>query len=307
MKHFFWVLPLLVLALAVSPVAASFVNTTELIKISGGEYKSVQVTPHEADYYESEEGFTVIQESTQLQDDDATLTTVFTFSSGTEITRTIITTPTGIFSGQYTVTYSGGNTYVIPYYRIIPWSGQNAPILLTRYVANSTSGYYIFTDVGSASSDPINTAVHAYASVYSPAEDPIISITQSSTSSALITYRSVATDNLPDMVKYTDRAAIGAEQENLIQMILDAAVAILVFLNDVVEFAGVVLSIGTLILTIEVFLVLNAAYLIWAIADSFAFSADIIKSLKKFMRYMTKLLKFYMDVFKDLKEILKWW
>lgn len=291
-----------------APVSADYLNVSEFGVSSAGKFQTVSLSPGETSVYTASTGYVVVLETSQVQDDDATLTTVYTFKNGATVTRTIKTTSSyWSFSGKYTVTYSGGNAYDINYFAI-PLSSSNAPVLKTGYVIqNSTKAYYLFTDVQSRRPDPITTTVDAYTSVYDPATNPITSVSQSCSRYALITYKSVMASELPADVKNSNSQAAGKVQEDLLGMILASLQAIVRLGETASTYVSWLMDIGLITFSVATFATLNAMYLIWLLVDSFWNSADLFQSVRKVIRGIDKLFGFYAKLFKAVKEVIKWW
>lgn len=55
------------------------------------------------------------------------------------------------------------------------------------------------------------------------------------------------------------------------------------------------------------FIGLNVCYIGFAIVLSIEDSSDLFKAFSKFMRYMHKLMEFYMGLYKNIKSLIQWW
>ena len=85
-------------------------------------------------------------------------------------------------------------------------------------------------------------------------------------------------------------------------------------INDLSTLAGYVkgfydgtFALAGFIFSVKIFIGLNAFYTAIAIILSIEDSDDLFKAFGKFISYERKLLRFYMEIFKAIKNIIKWW
>ena len=312
----------MLLALLVVPASATITNTTQFGASSAGTYRTDSVSPGQSKYYNPStdlgDKYIIIQTTYKLTNDDSTLHTFYTTKTGTTIEVDTTSVTTGIFSAEYHVTNSNGVTAIIPYTMWIPWSGSNAPNLQTRILyGNQTGQWYLYTGLQSDTGNPLDAATASFAVIDSPATNPIASVMQTVVSGGTLeaTYLSIPNEEVNyDAAKTIEAAQNGGVTtswaEKLTQ-ILDYIVKAIMDLGVIVKSASGFLSITTaffvFLTAAEVFFGLSAVYVAIAIILSIADSDDMFKSVGKFKRYMMALFRFYMELFRAVKDIIKWW
>jgi hypothetical protein len=326
MKKKFVLIFFLLVLLAIAPVSAAFINTTQLGISSAGIYHSISVPSNGYDLYSptldlsynpAGEKYAVVQNTYKLTNDNTILSTIYTFANGQTVTITTESVTTGLITAEYHVSVNGTSS-TIPYTMWIPWSGSNAPELQTRFIySNQTKNWYLYTGIQGGTGNPLDTSSEAYAIVSRPGLNPIASVSQGINSGGTLqaTYLSVLAAELnSDTQKTQDIAGEGTTTTTwpealllVLSRIKDAILSLGGILGQAVGLLNITTIFFLLFTSAQVFLGINLFYMSIAILLSIEDSDDIFRAFGSFMRRMMKLFRFYMELFMALKEIIKWW
>lgn len=313
---------LLILLLLVVPFAsATIINTTQFGASSAGTYHTDAASPGQTVLYNPSptgEKYAIIQTTFKLTNDNTILKTTYTLKSGASIVVDTASVTTGIFTAEYRVTNSNGKIGVIPYTLWLPWSGSNAPDIQTRILYSNTTGlWYLYTALQSDTGNPLDDSTASFAIIDSPVANPIASVTQSVNSggSLQVTYLSIPAAELSyDSRKTIESAASGGVTTSLpesLLRILDSILKTLTELSNIlgktVGFLNITTAFFVFLTASEIFVGINVLYIAIAILLSIEDSDDIFRAYGQFHRRMMKLFRFYMELFRGLKDIIKWW
>lgn len=322
---------LICLILLISSVSAALINTTIVTPTNyNGEVSSSGLLDTYSYVFEPGTNNAIVFQEIVLSRPGFIQNTPIIFKLYLADTTTItgkINTTTGYLSGKVVSSFDSGTTST---------SGSNFynirsliyPVNLVYLYANSTGIYYLalvestrvnyapFAITGkNLGSLDLDTTADAYIAITGkPSDNPIVKcdysaaypftiLTYYEQKSALAAHENTAaiigdTGALP-----ADRDWVGKLLE-LIGLVLNAAYTIIVVAATLAVY--MVTGFAFLLLA-QVFLTLVAAYTIIALVMSFYDSDDLFKSIGSFIKREMKLFRFFMDIFKWIKTILKWW
>lgn len=328
-----WLLLLMLLAVVAVPASATQINTT-LIYV-GADYNTHDSGVTRSYFDSAQPGWQFIEESIAIQSDDSPVTFALTYSDGTVDTGTITHVTTGLFSGETQVTL-GGKTSHYGYSKVFSnivngntkniyfvYSTDNAGNCYLSAVPRShvidntnimypTGALLALYQGGIFAYLTLDTTTDAYTTVTKPSNDPIIMITFNSQTTdfrvlgSVTTYDAMSTGEAKTKQHVTSGTTFDTIN-TLIQFIVNVVTAVKDFVVSAATYVRIILYMGSIVFATQVFLTLNAAYIIIHAVLAVHDSDSLFKSLSKFSRAMLKLMKFYADLFKYIKDAIKWW
>jgi hypothetical protein len=287
-------------------------------------------------------GGAIIEETLTIKSENAPITFTYYLNSGTQISGTIVKTPTGLFTGNL-VTTINGKTSSRPYSRILDIGGgyiginqkvyfvyctdgtnwylsgverskviDNYNILdpdgpLTKYLQGGVYGY-VYLD---STSD-------AYTTIDSPANNPAISINFDSNSMFDLITSTTSIASLKTYTKYTEEHASNPGGQDAFTRIYNAVISTI---DAVKSFFQTIGTLSTWMIVIAAFLFAGKAFvgivvlytlmnIVWCMRSRTGAASGIDGiwiAFKEFIDNEVKLLDFFMKIILYVKDMIKWW
>jgi hypothetical protein len=321
-----------IISLMVFPASATLINTT-CVEVYTGVFQGADYPLSNGLSITAPDSSPVLLGHQFVASEGSTTTIQLRQNSGNIITlETAIAVPNP-FLGVVSTNINGGivTNVIYPRLGLISniWQGLVTPIV-TAYVVDSDGNYYLVSDSEnnllameySASWRTsriigarylINTSTTSYIPIDNPATNPIRSASYSTTASGgtitLAFTTQETTQTQIDKAKNDQDTNTG--QLNWWDSFVDLAHRIIDVAIKMVAFAATLSSylftgIAFLFMA-QVFLVIVATYTVINVVMSIHDSDDLFRSFAKFWRRELKLLRFFMEIFGWVKQIIKWW
>lgn len=307
-----------VLALMVVPASAVVLNTSVIFADSSIFLTSDDKTNVNSYDYTAPDGYGIVFQTFQARTEGSTYNIGYTFSDNTGLTGSITLTPTGFLGGNYIVVLNGGNSSTTSYSKI---PVLNTIYAIPRYAAivsdPATKNQYlvIADDIGGTTSGAIyrlDTATTAYVQLSKPiASNPITRAYMTSSGNMDILTKSESVQDLIDaQVKAETTTHTGSwfdSLESLLAPLLAMVTGLVSLGNTVSTFVQWFWTGGLFILSAQVFLVIIAAYEAVVLVLSVDDVTEWHIAMKRWIRYQKALWYFFWDIYKFLKDLVKWW
>lgn len=317
---------ILILSLVlISAVSATKINTT-LVADPGytANIKPGNSGTYTTAYsYSPPSGNSIIFSSAKINTEPTTINFRFYRPTATDITGTIKTQSTGLFSGDIITSFNSGTGSTLGYFKV-PYTTPDTPKLSFYYVTDGINYYFVETDsaipqlvMGADYIFVLDTSTDAYIQVTPPSKDPIKQVAftpQNSATYNIETYYE-STADISSAVKYSNQTIdrkVTDENDifssinafiSLIGKIISAATSAVVPFLIVLNWAQIWMAI---VLSGQIFIGLNVLYIIIAAWYSVENSAagNPFGAPVKFISYMRKLLRFYRELWVTIKSFL---
>lgn len=296
----------------IAPVSAALINTTVIANVAIAD--SLGTEFNGASFTYTALPPTVIQELKLSSYNDNIPTHVSMIQNdGNTINFDITTNAISFYQRQQIVNIDGGTSstenvliFLYPVNRIFFAQTNTTP--RTYYLIITDLTNFVYT--GGYDFD-LDTTRDAYITLPSkPSSNPVRTVEIYSTNgrfSGTLYYVNVASiaasENAPENLGQPDNHDLFW----LIRQIGSVIDALVKFIAGVASF---VTSVGGLVLFVmagRIFLTIVAAYTIIAAIMSIHDSDDMFKSISKFIRMELKLWRFFMEIFRWMKDIIVWW
>ena len=316
-----------ILILLLVPCAnAEILNTTVLLATNyGGEVHLGNAMETSTAYTYSPPDYNTIVFTTVYQRTEGqVLTWELVRAGASSITGTITTESTGLLSGNLTLSVDGGSSATLPYSKLA-FLMYN-PTVTLFFVKGDTSYYFVVADnsrftysVGGNIFRPVvapfrlDTTTDCYLEIAGKLSTyPVTEINIAPSVNGnyyIMPYYELISD-VQNAEEYTEDVQESGEI-GFFDSLLKLLSTILAGALEIGKYAvGLLLffaSFGAFILGIKIFLGFNALYFAFAVLLSLEDSDDLFQAFGKIVRRMMKLWKFYMQIFKWIKDIIKWW
>jgi len=325
--HLFFILAILLL---VPCASATVINTTVLLTTNyGGDVHLGTAQSQTGQYlYSPPENNMIIFSTFYPKNEGQSLNWILTRNGGSDITGSVRIESTGLFSGNTIATINGGSTSTVGYSKVVLLK-YNPPMTMF-YVKSDTAFYLVIADNSrfnyAVSGDiyhPVyapfllDTDIDCYLQLSeTPTTYPVTRLTVNPSSSGEYTvtpyYESIqaAEQAEIDTTNVQQSVSSGGTLSfltSLVNLVLNAVKLLDGLSKSIGSFVSVFGIILAFIFAAEIFIGLNALYIAIAILLAIEDSDDIFKAFGAFYRRMMKLFRFYMELFRAMKDILKWW
>jgi len=316
----------ILILLLVPCVNAEIINTTILLATDyGGEIHLGNAMETSMAYTYSPPDYNMIVFTTIYQRTEGqTLTWELVRAGASSITGTIETKSTGLISGDLILSIDGGSSATLSYPKLL-YLIYN-PTATLFFVKGDDSYYFVIADnsrftyaVGGNVFRPVvapfklNTTSDCYLEISDkPSSYPVVEINVAPSVNGnyyIMPYYELISD-VQNAEEYTEDVQESGEIGffdsllKILSTILAGALEIGKYAVGLLLFFG---SMAAFLLAVKVFLGFNALYFAFAVLLSIEDSDDLFNAFGKIVRRMMKLWKFYMQIFKWIKEIIKWW
>jgi hypothetical protein len=260
------------------------------------------------------------------QTEGQTLNFRFSRPSKTDITGSVVTQSSGLFSGNVIITFTGGSSHTESYGIM-----QLLPMIPKESFFYATDGVnYYFVEADSAvpamffSGNAIlhlDSSKDAYILVTSPYTNPITQVTWTPLNSGQY-WVDTNYESLSDINNANQYANVTLNNNlnddifvlfgQIVNLIVNAALAVISFFNSIVSFSSWMYAISAFFFSIEIFFAGVTIYTLVALVlamDSAGYGgkSDLMRGLSNFYRYEMYLVDFFIKIFMTIKELIKWW
>ena len=269
----------------------------------------------------SYQGRVIAAQNIQFWKENSILNLMYTRMDGNTITATILLTPDSdaALGGTRTVTITNNGFVATDRYYRIPYVGPVTTVGLNMGVVVdgiSQQEYFVLSNginfiTQSGASFKWDNETNANMPIYGITTTPIYKCRIDSQQEFTVTTLAVKMSDY--LVSYQD--ALNAPPADswfawlgwLFNPLRDAINALTSFISKIKIFFNTAEAFLFFIFAGEIFIGMNAFYIAIAILLSIEDSDDLFKAFGNFYKRMMKLFRFYMELFKAMKNILKWW
>jgi len=304
---------------------ATIINTTVLLTTNyGGELQLGNAIDTSDTYtYSCPDDHMIVFSTIYPRTGGQTLAWTLDRGGGTQLSGTIALQSTSLVSGNVVSTIAGGTSSSIPYYLIFN------PTMTIFFVKGDLYYYLVIADnsrfIYAVSGDIyhpvyapfyIDTDTDSYLQLSeNPTTYPVqtLSIYPSSGNYIVMPYyESVEDTKIAEI--YTEDTQAGVTSgdilsflQGLIKAVYRVIDAIALLNTTLGSFLNVFSIFVSFIFAVQIFIGLNVVYIAIAIILSIAESDDLFYSFGKFYKYIMKLFRFYMEIIRAIRSIIKWW
>lgn len=224
------------------------------------------------------------------------------------------------YSELVTATFTGGSASEVTYYKFFSLGVQIQYRLLFTVSNDTPKTYYavfvpatsiIQTNLARTFPFDIDTDSDCYIVLpLQPSVNPVIkfSVTSNSNNDIGGTYAfgQITALKASELKPSAGREPLGST-DDLISMIVGVYTKLTQLAINLFDFINIFSLIFYFIFAGEIFIGMNAFYIAIAILLSIEDSDDLFKAFGNFYKRMMKLFRFYMELFRAMKDTLKWW
>lgn len=319
--------PLLILCLLLIalPASAALINGSIILGNTPGTSVHLAYPSDPTSYfaYNAPSGEVIAFQQYNLQWTEGT-TTYFTLtrSDGSTIAGSFNLHTTSLIEGLQIATITDGTTLTETYPRIPGFNAIYPKDIYGIFVKSNVSADYYFvltTSTGAVVSNQfdvgapfdLDTTRDAYITLVElPSAIPVIkSSTQNNNAGTFLTYvaHTPIASFVYSVINSNNPAVIESQLDRLLRLVSDVMLKIGELATATISFSGMLMALVVFLYLPQIFLTIVVAYTIIAMILSIHDSDNLFKSMSKFMRYEMKLLRFFMEIFRNIKDVIKWW